>query len=45
MLQNSLVVVHNSLNMIKIDRHVSEFGQGQCEKYNFNIMVFVGFIV
>jgi len=39
------MVVYNSLNMIKIDRNMSELGQGQCVKYNFNIIVFVGFIV
>jgi len=34
-----------SLQMIKIDRNMSELQQMVCKKYIFNISDFVGFIV
>jgi predicted nucleic acid-binding Zn finger protein len=35
----------NSLKMIKIDRNMSDLRQIVCKKYNYNISVFVGFIL
>ena len=41
-----LIAKHgNSLKMIKMDRNMLELWQIVCEKYNFNISAFVGFIV
>jgi hypothetical protein len=41
----AVLAFNNSLEMIKIDRNISELWQIVCKKYNFKISAFVGFIL
>jgi len=40
-----LLMIRNSLKMIKIDRNMSELRKMVCKTYNFNLSALVGFII
>jgi hypothetical protein len=44
-ISKAYIMFSNSLKIVKIDRKMSELWQIVSKKYNFNISVFVGFIV